>query len=94
GELTMTGGRIARAASQYLGEAGHFAVTYGDGLSDVDLSAEWDFHRSHGAIGTVLGVNPPSRFGQLVLQDDVVCEFAEKPHLNDTWINGGFFFFD
>jgi glucose-1-phosphate cytidylyltransferase len=94
GELTMTGGRVARAARQYLGDAAHFAVTYGDGLSDVDLAAEWAFHRSHGAIGTVLGVNPPSRFGQLVLDGEKVCEFAEKPMLNDSWINGGFFFFD
>ncbi|MFA5969789.1 MAG: glucose-1-phosphate cytidylyltransferase [Sphingomonas sp.] len=93
GELTMTGGRIARAARQYLGSAEHFAVTYGDGLCDVDLTAEWNFHSEHGAIGTVLGVNPPSRFGQLLLDGDVVSSFSEKPDLHDMWINGGFFFF-
>lgn len=93
GELTMTGGRVARATSKYLGDAEHFAVTYGDGLCDVDLEAEWNFHVAHGGGGTVLGVNPPSRFGQLVLDGDVVAEFAEKPALDDTWINGGFFFF-
>ena len=93
GELTMTGGRIARAAAQYLGDAAHFAVTYGDGLCDVDLAAEWHYHLSHEGIGTVLGVNPPSRFGELVVVGDVVTKFSEKPDLHDTWINGGFFFF-
>jgi len=93
GELTMTGGRVARAASQHLGNAEHFAVTYGDGLSDVDLAAEWKFHYEHRATGTVLGVNPPSRFGELVIDQDRVTEFSEKPDLNDTWINGGYFFF-
>lgn len=93
GEYSMTGARIAKAARQYLGNASHFAVTYGDGLSDVDLAAEWEFHKSGNVIGTVLGVNPPSRFGQLVLDQDVVCEFSEKPAQEDNWINGGFFFF-
>ena len=62
GEKTMTGGRVARAASKYLGDATHFAVTYGDGLTDVNLAEELDFHLSQPEIGTVLAVNPPSRF--------------------------------
>ncbi|HEX3883718.1 MAG TPA: glucose-1-phosphate cytidylyltransferase [Stellaceae bacterium] len=93
GELTMTGGRIARAAARYLGDAEHFAVTYGDGLSDVDLGAELDFHLSHGKLGTVLGVNPPSRFGEFRMEGGELVEFAEKPELNSAWINGGYFFF-
>jgi glucose-1-phosphate cytidylyltransferase len=93
GETTMTGARVARAAEKYLGTATHFAVTYGDGLTDADLNAEFAFHLSHGKIGTVLGANPPSRFGQLKLDGDCVSTFDEKPEFGDEWINGGYFFF-
>jgi glucose-1-phosphate cytidylyltransferase len=93
GELTMTGGRVARAAARYLGEAEHFAVTYGDGLTDADLSREFAFHRSHGKIGTVLGVNPPSRFGEFVMDGERLVSFVEKPEIRAAWINGGYFFF-
>ncbi|MCE5317038.1 MAG: glucose-1-phosphate cytidylyltransferase [Parachlamydia sp.] len=93
GEATMTGGRVAIAAEKYLGNSEHFAVTYGDGLSNVNLSAEFAFHSSHGRIGTVLGVNPPSRFGEILLDGDEVVEFSEKPEFKENWINGGFFFF-
>lgn len=92
GELTMTGGRVARAA-KYLGDAQHFAVTYGDGLTDANLSDELQFHLSQGRIGTVLGVNPPSRFGELKVEQGKVLELSEKPEFTDNWINGGFFFF-
>lgn len=93
GELTLTGARIARAAAKYLGNAEHFAVTYGDGLCNADLTAEFAFHQAHGGIGTVLATNPPSRFGELRMQADRVVEFAEKPELSKSWINGGYFFF-
>jgi glucose-1-phosphate cytidylyltransferase len=93
GERTMTGGRVARAAAKYLNGRSEFAVTYGDGLADVDLGKELEFHLSHGKVGTVLGVNPPSRFGELKLSGDQVIEFAEKPKFSDEWINGGFFYF-
>lgn len=93
GEKTMTGGRIARAVERHLGGAEHFAVTYGDGLCDVHLGEEFAFHLTNGRIGTVLGVNPPSRFGELKLDGNKVVEFAEKPDLKESWINGGFFFF-
>jgi glucose-1-phosphate cytidylyltransferase len=93
GELTMTGGRVARAAQKYLGDATHFAVTYGDGVSNVDLLAEFEFHQKHDMMGTVLGINPPSRFGELKMEGDSVKQFAEKPKFDDTWINGGYFFF-
>lgn len=93
GENTMTGGRIAKAVEKYLGEATHAAVTYGDGLTDANLLDEFEFHQSHGRLGTVLGVNPPSRFGEIKLEGDEVLEFAEKPEFSEKWINGGFFFF-
>lgn len=93
GVETMTGGRIGRATSRYLGGAEHFAVTYGDGLTDADIGAEFAFHREHGKIGTLLGINPPSRFGELVTHGDEISSFSEKPELVNAWINGGFFFF-
>ncbi|MBI1335777.1 MAG: glucose-1-phosphate cytidylyltransferase [Phycisphaera sp.] len=93
GEATMTGGRVARAAQRYLGNAQHFAVTYGDGLTDADLASELNFHVEHNRIGTVLGVNPPSRFGELKTDNALVTEFDEKPEFEDAWINGGYFFF-
>lgn len=93
GAMTMTGARVARAAAKYLGACENFAVTYGDGLTDADLQQEFAFHQRHRKIGTVLGVNPPSRFGEIRLDGDEVKEFSEKPHAHDTWINGGFFFF-
>ena len=93
GALTMTGARVARAAGKYLGDASHFAVTYGDGVTDANLAQEFEFHLNEDRIGTVLGVNPPSRFGELILDRDQVIEFAEKPEFTDNWINGGYFFF-
>lgn len=93
GEKTMTGGRIAIAVEKYLGNATHAAVTYGDGLTDANLKEEFHFHCRHGKLGTVLGVNPPSRFGEIKLDGDEVLEFSEKPEFTENWINGGFFFF-
>jgi len=94
GELTMTGARVARAAARYLGDARHFAVTYGDGLTDANLAEELEFHLAEGRLGTVLGVNPPSRFGELRIGGSGVEEFAEKPDFAESWINGGYFFFE
>jgi len=93
GEETMTGARLCIAAERYMGDAEEIAVTYGDGLSDVDLRAEFHFHKSHGKLGTLLGVNPPSRFGEICLENDRITEFNEKPSFKEKWINGGFFFF-
>lgn len=93
GERTMTGARVARAAERYLGDSECFAVTYGDGVTDANLWDELEFHLSHDALGTVLGVNPPSRFGQILLDGHRVLRFAEKPEFTDEWINGGYFFF-
>ncbi|TWT44057.1 Glucose-1-phosphate cytidylyltransferase [Phycisphaerae bacterium RAS1] len=94
GEATMTGARVARAAARYLGDAPILAVTYGDGLTDADLAAELQFHAQQNRIGTVLGVNPPSRFGELRAASEQVLEFDEKPEFHDKWINGGYFFFN
>ncbi|MBS3944513.1 MAG: NTP transferase domain-containing protein, partial [Melioribacter sp.] len=67
GELNMTGSRIAIAAEKYLGASENFAVTYGDGLTNANLKEEFEFHKQHGKIGTILGTNPPSRFGSIKL---------------------------
>jgi glucose-1-phosphate cytidylyltransferase len=93
GEFTMTGARVAIAAEKYLLSAENFAVTYGDGLTDVNLLEEYKFHLSHNKIGTVLGINPPSRFGELKISGNSVIEFEEKPEFIEKWINGGYFFF-
>jgi glucose-1-phosphate cytidylyltransferase len=93
GEKNLTGSRIAQAARKYLGASEHFAVTYGDGLTDADLKEEFGNHLAGEKLGTVLGVNPPSRFGEIKVGNNQVVEFAEKPDLEDHWINGGFFFF-
>lgn len=93
GDNTMTGGRVARAAAEHIGDAEMFAVTYGDGVTDADFTKELAFHQSHDKMGTVLGVNPPSRFGELRLEGDQVTVFEEKPEFEEKWINGGFFFF-
>ena len=93
GKSTMTGGRVARAAHKYLNGIEHFGVTYGDGLCDIDLASHFNYHVSHDKIGTVLGINPPSRFGEIKLDGENVVEFAEKPSFNEKWINGGYFFF-
>jgi glucose-1-phosphate cytidylyltransferase len=93
GEAAMTGARVARAAELHLGDVEYFGVTYGDGLTDADLAAELAFHADKGRIGTILGVNPPSRFGQLTLDGDRVLTFSEKPEFRDDWINGGYLFF-
>ena len=90
GDETMTGGRLKRALP-YLGDGDTFCLTYGDGVSDVDITSAIDFHRDHGAKATVTAVRPPSRFGQLGVEGSRVREFMEKPVEEGGWINGGFF---
>jgi glucose-1-phosphate cytidylyltransferase len=92
GEDTLKGGRIARLAEHLGGE--RFMLTYGDGLADVDLAALLAFHSGHGRLGTVTGVRPPSRFGEMVLDGTSVRSFEEKPQLATGLINGGFFVFE
>ena len=93
GEKNMTGSRIAQAASKYLAADRHFAVTYGDGLTNANLTDELNFHLAKKKLGTVLGVKPPSRFGEIKVKNGRVAGFSEKPDLEDHWINGGYFFF-
>jgi glucose-1-phosphate cytidylyltransferase len=92
GEQTATGGRLKRVLPYV--EDGPFLFTYGDGVSDLDVSALVDFHRSHGALATVTAVQPPGRFGTLSLAEDQVRSFHEKPRGDGAWINGGFFVLD
>lgn len=92
GEENMTGSRLFLAAEKYL-DAEVAGVTYGDGLTDVNFLDELEFHQSTDKIGTVLGVNPPSRFGELQIEGTNVKSFSEKPEFKEKWINGGFFFF-
>lgn len=89
GEDTMTGGRILQAAP-FLGED-TFCLTYGDGLSDVDVRSLIDSHRHSGRKATLTAVQPPGRFGQLNLAGNIVQGFCEKPAGDGGWINGGFF---
>ena len=89
GEATQTGGRLKRVAP-YLG-GGDFCFTYGDGVADVDLKALIAFHRKEKAKATLTAVQPPGRFGALVLDGTRVKSFQEKPKGDGGWINGGFF---
>jgi glucose-1-phosphate cytidylyltransferase len=88
GEDTNTGGRVKRLADYLPDDT--FCLTYGDGVSNVDVRALLDFHRRHGRLATVTAVRPPARFGGLALDGDQVVEFTEKPQIGEGWINGGF----
>ena len=89
---TMTGGRLRRLRS-WLGDE-PFMVTYGDGVSNVDIKALVAYHRSQGKLATVTAVRPPARFGGLTIEGSLVREFSEKPQSGEGWINGGFFVFE
>ncbi len=95
GLASMTGCRVARGYDLVAHEKfEHFALTYGDGLSSVDLAAEFAFHCEHKKVGTVLGVHPMARFGELDISENFeVKQFLEKPQSRQGLINGGFFFF-
>ncbi|WP_421697808.1 glucose-1-phosphate cytidylyltransferase [Ancylobacter sp.] len=91
GDGTNTGGRLKRVASYLRGEP-CFAMTYGDGVADIDLKAELAFHQAHGRLATIAAVTPPSRFGVLEIDaDGRVASFREKPPNEVGRINGGFF---
>jgi glucose-1-phosphate cytidylyltransferase len=89
---TQTGARVKRAARYVTGD--RFMLTYGDGVSDVDPRAVLACHERHGTIGTVTGVRPSSRFGELRVDGERVREFSEKPRMHEGLINGGFFVFE
>ena len=92
GLTTNTGGRVRRVADWVRG--GTFMLTYGDGVSDVNLQNLVRFHRSHGKLATITAVRPPARFGGLEFDGPLVREFTEKPQTGEGWINGGFFVFE
>jgi glucose-1-phosphate cytidylyltransferase len=89
GEKTQTGGRLRRLA-QWIGSE-TFMMTYGDGVSDINLNKLIEFHHQSGRLATVTAVHPPSRFGELVIDNNQVSHFDEKPQTAEGWINGGFF---
>ena len=92
GQETLTGGRLKRLAP-YLEQIGSdlFMATYGDGVSNVNIAQLLEFHHSHGKLATVTAVRPASRFGELIIQDNLVRSFKEKPQTSEGWINGGYF---
>jgi glucose-1-phosphate cytidylyltransferase len=92
GYETLTGGRVKRL-EPFLRDS-TFMVTYGDGVSSVDLGELLAFHRSHGRIATVTAVRPPARFGGLIFDGNLVADFTEKPQAGEGWINGGFLVFE
>ena len=93
GDQTMTGGRLKRIRD-HLTPGEPFCMTYGDGLSDMDITAEIAFHRQHGRKATVACVRPPARFGRMALSQNTVTSFEEKPQIDSGLINGGFFVLD
>jgi glucose-1-phosphate cytidylyltransferase len=89
---TLTAGRLRRLKPYLADET--FMVTYGDGVANIDVSELLAFHRAHGRLATVTAVSPPARFGSLLLEDDLVRCFSEKPQTGEGRINGGFFVFE
>lgn len=92
GASTNTGGRLKRLQPYLKSEP--FMLTYGDGVSTVDLNALFEFHKSHGRMVTITAVHPPARFGGLDLDGDLVSNFSEKSQIREGWINGGFMVFN
>lgn len=90
GEATETGGRLKRVA-RWLQDDDTFCMTYGDGVSDIDITASLAFHRQHSKLATMAAVTPPGRFGALTMEGDSVTGFREKPRGDGGLINGGFF---
>ena len=89
GSNSMTGGRVKRL-QKFIGKE-TFMLTYGDGLSDININNLISFHKNHRKMVTISAVRPPARFGALKLKDSEVVSFKEKSQLTESWINGGFF---
>ena len=89
GADTNTGGRVKRLA-EFIGNE-PFMLTYGDGVSNINIPKLIEFHQAQKRLATLTAVRPPARFGQMVLDDGKVTEFKEKPQIGEGWINGGFF---
>lgn len=93
GELTLTGGRLLRL-KPLLSEGGTFMLTYGDGLSNINIAELLKFHKSHGKAATISAVRAPARFGRIAMDGNAVSDFREKSQALEGWINGGFFVFE
>jgi len=93
GDDTMTGARLWKVR-RHLENDELFCLTYGDGVANVNIRDLIEFHKANGKIGTLTGVRPPSRFGEMVVHDDLILNFNEKPNVAEGWINGGFMVFD
>jgi len=90
GDDTLTGGRLKRVAGHLKNEQA-FCFTYGDGIADINISAQLKFHQEHGKLATITAVQPPGRYGALLREGTSVRGFQEKPPGDGAWINGGFF---
>ena len=93
GKDTKTGGRLLRLKN-YLKNEKTFMLTYGDGVSNINIKNAIRFHKNHGKIATITAVRPPVRFGELKIGRNKVKSFKEKPQVGQGWINGGFFIFN
>lgn len=93
GEASMTGGRVKRLESS-LRREGTFMLTYGDGVSDINVRELVAFHKAHKKVATVTAVRPPARFGGMEFDGNRVLDFKEKPQAGEGWVNGGFFVFE
>lgn len=90
GDVTQTGGRLRRVKEHLIADE-PFCFTYGDGVSDVDITGLIRFHKNNGKLATVTAVQPPGRFGAMDLNGETIRQFKEKPQGDGNWINGGFF---
>ncbi len=90
GDDTLTGGRLKRVVD-HIRDEDAFCFTYGDGVSNIDITKLIAFHKQHGKLATVTAVQPPGRYGSLKLKGSTVLEMQEKPPGDGAWINGGFF---
>ena len=89
GVKAMTGARLKRVEEHIENET--FMLTYGDGVADIDVSELLRFHKSHGKLATITGIQPETKFGTLCIENNEVKGFKEKPKSDDVWVNGGFF---
>ena len=93
GKDTKTGGRLLRLKN-YLKNEKTFMLTYGDGISNINIKQAIKFHKDHGKIATITAVRPPLSFGELKISRNKVKSFKEKPQVGQGWVNGGFFIFN
>jgi len=91
GELTQTGGRLKRISDYLTNDDTEFCMTYGDGLSSIDINNLIKFHKAHGKLATMTAIQPPARFGALNIEGTSINSFLEKPQGESGWVNGGFF---